>query len=558
MGILTTADKEKVKRAVPKASNKIIDATVARLYIAHPDPNAWTYTGLVGAIALVDDLVGHTFFLKLVDIIGTRGVIWDQELYVNFDYHQDRKFFHTFEIEDCLVGLLFEDTSDAAHFFKRVSNRTKYASKDTAKNKNAIALKDKLAPEATKIGPRGEYVDVTTDQRTRRARGVLYYDDQPPPEWRLLYAELAAAGITEDMIAENRQFIKDYIAKQGGPLVGLEPPIPRRHAAPHNVFADHAPEPPAAPPKKTKKAPPPPPPQGVTPQNSQTPELTPTPTNMSSSGEVTPTHSSDGSPAPSKLHTELKFRVPPSNAPVPQVSHTNIPPPQTDQSRPLPSIPQQGGSIPGQQQRPPMFDGSSSLYGQPIQGLQPPPPPPGRTNSNAGAMATPPARGNPHLLRLEVIPLRPHKEVALLHLLHRELNRLDTLRLHREPVLLLHLLQELLVERLLRLRREVFELNLKLLKPRFLNLLNHFSNHCSLNSHQLSHINPLNWLTSRLSRLKGPLNRHQSHHPHHQLLNLSSRSHNLILLLLPHHLLCLLKILPHLVEPHPHLRLLQT
>lgn len=395
MGILTTADKEKVKRAVPKASNKIIDATVARLYIAHPDPNAWTYTGLVGAIALVDDLVGHTFFLKLVDIIGTRGVIWDQELYVNFDYHQDRKFFHTFEIEDCLVGLLFEDTSDAAHFFKRVSNRTKYASKDTAKNKNAIALKDKLAPEATKIGPRGEYVDVTTDQRTRRARGVLYYDDQPPPEWRLLYAELAAAGITEDMIAENRQFIKDYIAKQGGPLVGLEPPIPRRHAAPHNVFADHAPEPPAAPPKKTKKAPPPPPPQGVTPQNSQTPELTPTPTNMSSSGEVTPTHSSDGSPAPSKLHTELKFRVPPSNAPVLQVSHTNIPPPQTDQSRPLPSIPQQGGSIPGQQQRPPMFDGSSSLYGQPIQGLQPPPPPPGRTNSNAGAMATPPARGNP-------------------------------------------------------------------------------------------------------------------------------------------------------------------
>lgn len=164
----------------------------------------------------------------------------------------------------------------------------------------------------------------------------------------------------------------------------------------------------------------------------------------------------------------------------------------------------------------------------------------------------------PHLLRLEVIPLRPHKEVALLHLLHRELNQLDTLRLHREPVLLLHLLQELLVERLLRLRREVFELNLKLLKPRFLNLLNHFSNHCSLNSHQLSHINPLNWLTSRLSRLKGPLNRHQSHHPHHQLLNLSSRSHNLILLLLRHHLLCLLKILPHLVEPHPHLRLLQT
>jgi len=68
MGLLLTADKEKVKRAIPKASNKIVDATVARLYIAYPDPQVWTYTGLSGAIALVNDLVGNTFFLKMVDI----------------------------------------------------------------------------------------------------------------------------------------------------------------------------------------------------------------------------------------------------------------------------------------------------------------------------------------------------------------------------------------------------------------------------------------------------------------------------------------------------------
>lgn len=68
MGVLLTADKEKVKRAIPKASNKIVDATVARLYIAYPDPLVWTYTGLSGAVALVNDLVGHTFFLKMVDI----------------------------------------------------------------------------------------------------------------------------------------------------------------------------------------------------------------------------------------------------------------------------------------------------------------------------------------------------------------------------------------------------------------------------------------------------------------------------------------------------------
>ena len=31
MGLLTAADKEKIKRVIPKANNKIIDATVARL-----------------------------------------------------------------------------------------------------------------------------------------------------------------------------------------------------------------------------------------------------------------------------------------------------------------------------------------------------------------------------------------------------------------------------------------------------------------------------------------------------------------------------------------------
>lgn len=280
MAVLTANDKEKIKRVIPKANNKIIDAAVARLYIAYPDPTKWTYTGLVGAVALVDDLVGHTFFLKLVDITGSRGVVWDQELYVDFEYNQDRTFFHTFEIEDCLVGLLFEDTNDAAHFFKRVTARQKHASKQTANNKNAIALKDRVGPSGPQgPGSRGEFVDTTTGQRSRRAKGVLYYDDVPPPEWRSLYAELAAAGITEDMIADNREFIKNYIAQQGGPLVGLEPPVPRKYLVKKREPEVPAPAPapvaPAATHGKKKKAPPPPPPSNGHPGTSASPSPAP-------------------------------------------------------------------------------------------------------------------------------------------------------------------------------------------------------------------------------------------------------------------------------------------
>ena len=365
MGILTTQDKEKVKRAIPKANNKIIDATVARLYIAYPDPTKWAYTGLVGAIALVDDLVGHTFFLKLVDIIGHRGVLWDQELYVDFEYNQDRKYFHTFEIEECFVGLLFEDTNDATHFYKRVTTRQKYGSSATVKNKSAIALKERIGSNKSYEipGPRGEFMDVNTAQRQRRAKGVLYYDDVPPPEWRSLYAELEAAGITEDMIADNRQFIKDYISQQGGPLVGLEPPIPRKFQRKHEIEHSMA----IAEPltvsisssssnttSKHKKAPPPPPPpSGPTSQQQQQQQQQSTtvdhhyPLNESKepsySPSPSPTSTSTSTPEPESHEitpAKPRFRLPPSTAIAPPVRNTSLPPngPQFI-DKPLPKVP---------------------------------------------------------------------------------------------------------------------------------------------------------------------------------------------------------------------------
>lgn len=66
--ILNDEDKDTVKRFVPKQSNKIQAVAVAKLYVAYPDPTKWTYTGLQGAVVLANDLVGNTYWLKMVDI----------------------------------------------------------------------------------------------------------------------------------------------------------------------------------------------------------------------------------------------------------------------------------------------------------------------------------------------------------------------------------------------------------------------------------------------------------------------------------------------------------
>ena len=66
--ILSEADKEHVKRTVPKAANKIQAVAVARLYVAYPNKQRWVYTGLQGAAVLANDLVGNTYWIKMVDI----------------------------------------------------------------------------------------------------------------------------------------------------------------------------------------------------------------------------------------------------------------------------------------------------------------------------------------------------------------------------------------------------------------------------------------------------------------------------------------------------------
>lgn len=93
--ILSKDEKAKVTSAIPKPSNKIFTASLARIYYAYPNPNDWSYAGLQGGLAFVRD-GGGILSLKLVDLDGTRGVIWEHQLYDGMEYFQDRPYFHSF------------------------------------------------------------------------------------------------------------------------------------------------------------------------------------------------------------------------------------------------------------------------------------------------------------------------------------------------------------------------------------------------------------------------------------------------------------------------------
>jgi neural Wiskott-Aldrich syndrome protein len=92
---LTTTDKNRVRSIIP-AATKILAASLARIYFAYPDPLSWSYGGLQGALVLIADRTRGAHFFCLVDLLGTRGILWEHEIYKDFDYNQDRLYFHSF------------------------------------------------------------------------------------------------------------------------------------------------------------------------------------------------------------------------------------------------------------------------------------------------------------------------------------------------------------------------------------------------------------------------------------------------------------------------------
>ncbi|TGO85704.1 hypothetical protein BPOR_0372g00080 [Botrytis porri] len=454
--ILSDDDKETVKRMVPKASNKIQAVAVARLYIAYPDRHKWTYTGLQGAAVLANDLVGNTYWIKLVDISSTnKGVIWDQEIYDTWSYNQDRTFFHTFETEECLAGLSFVDEKEAKTFMKKMNDREKNASKATKANPfggAAPAHKHSLlggffgghrhssAPSIQPTPPDSPSYVLPPSQPAHQAQnhrhsGGSFRTGQAEyaaleaidPHWRETWGEdLREMGITDDIIRDNQDFIADYIREKQAQQVitptpsGIEnqrnkaPPPPPPPAAPRtrsdspqNSSAGHgrgAPPPPPAPRRsKADIAREPTPPREPSPPRGPPPPRFAAPPPFADAGKFA--HTNDR--APSRAHASSNPGPPPPPRPAKTPiedyepgesgSRFGVPPPFTGTRITAPPPTPQRGPVPP----PPPRDihQSHSSHAIPPAHIPPPPLPP-KTPSSPGAPPLPPASTRP-------VPLPP-------------------------------------------------------------------------------------------------------------------------------------------------------
>ncbi|KAI9641816.1 hypothetical protein NHQ30_009676 [Ciborinia camelliae] len=422
--ILSEDDKETVKRMVPKASNKIQAVAVARLYIAYPNRHKWTYTGLQGAAVLANDLVGNTYWIKLVDVSSAnRGVIWDQEIYDTWSYNSDRTFFHTFETEECLAGLSFVDEKEAKTFMKKMNDREKNASKATKANPFGGAApvhkhsllggffgghRHSSAPSIQPTPPDSPSYALPPSHpahpaQNNRHSGGSFKSAQPEyaaleaidPHWRETWGEdLRQMGITDDMIRDNQDFIADYIREQQTQQ-GIIP-------APSGIE------------NQRNKVPPPPPPPAASRARSDSPQNStagqgrgappPPPAPRRSKADIPREPTPPREPSPPRGPPPPRFAAPPPFADAGKFAHTNNkapsrahassnpgpPPPPRPAKTPIEDYePGESGSKFGV---PPPFTGTRTTAPPPTPQRGPvPPPPPRDIHQSSSAHAIPPA-----------------------------------------------------------------------------------------------------------------------------------------------------------------------
>ncbi|KAG1467796.1 hypothetical protein G6F56_004212 [Rhizopus delemar] len=416
-------DKNAVRKAVP--TSKIFTAAVARLHVANPDPSQWNYSRIWGAaIFCIDKSKNNSFFIRIIDLEREAGVIWEQELYDNFQYVKEAPFLYSFETDDCMTALEFVSEDEADTFNKKIQGRQSLSSKskNTAETANDLLKKDKRKTRIDKnhIGMPANFRHVGHIGYTPGAGFSVNNND---PEMKGILEQLEALGISADEIDENQEFIQEFLQQnnqqqpqQRAPIAPSPPNVGQRKKAPPPPPGRHQGTPPPPPPPRRsnnvnssghRNSPPPPPPSSrsfasapPTPSRGRPAPPPPPPSrNNNYSAPIPPPvrpHTSNHIPAPPQLPHSTSVPVTPARPPIPSNVHRppqplsgivpppipgNIPPPVPGNIPAPPPPPPMSGGIPAPPPPPTMANGVPA----------PPPPPMGRPTTSAPPANLPPS-----------------------------------------------------------------------------------------------------------------------------------------------------------------------
>ncbi|CAG8548333.1 22362_t:CDS:10 [Cetraspora pellucida] len=415
---LNVEDKTAIKKVIKTSTNKILTATVVRLYVAHPNPNTWTYSNLMGAVAFVKDQEKNSFFFRLVDLMNDQGILWEQELRKDFKYNQECPFFHTFCTDDHFSAFSFANENEAKIFYKKVINREKLSDKKNQKNSKSGGLFG-----TKKNGKKGK-IDKASISKPTDFRHLGHIGFNPDtgfdvqninPSWKNLFDQLGELGISQryakalslmdcknqEIITQNADFIMQYVDENGGIKKTNKPAKTTTGKSASGATKKTPPPPPpsrrpgSSPSAKPKaKSPPPPPPARRSVVSNQS-------NNNGSSKHSSPPPSPKQAILPTTHKQATSHPPPPPPFPVSSVNKVTQPSPVSGINKPVhpPPLPNVNKITPisstnkiPQPHSVPSSSIHKTVQPPPVQAAPPPPPPPVRPATQNEPPPLPPAR----------------------------------------------------------------------------------------------------------------------------------------------------------------------
>ncbi|XP_067855155.1 actin nucleation-promoting factor WASL-like [Heptranchias perlo] len=112
--LLPSADNQRLFSLLGRSCVSLATAVV-QLYLAMPERRQRWVKRHCGVACLVKDNPQRSYFIRLYDLRECRNV-WEQEVYIPFQYSARRPYFHTFIADNCLAALNFSDEAEGEKF----------------------------------------------------------------------------------------------------------------------------------------------------------------------------------------------------------------------------------------------------------------------------------------------------------------------------------------------------------------------------------------------------------------------------------------------------------
>ena len=384
MGTLRFEEKQLLDKAA--SSYDILGATIARLYEAKPNPRVFTYTGMLGAIALLRSPTDGQCFLKLVSVSDGR-ILWEQTIGRDIKYVQDKPYFHSFMGSSCVIGLSFADEGEANQFFERYSQKDQFVVRPAAQpivqqpsvqqstivkspSQDSITKKTRKESAAGFFGfgktkkeeKKGSKIDKTMISAPSNFEHVSHVGYNPntgysaqniPMEWKIIFQK---AGITEEQLQDKKtaKTVAKFMKQHAGQLSAGDTAVTNTSGPPPPPPATRRAPPPPPPSRGTAGRAPPPPPPSRSINQSEFIASPPVPQRSVPSVPSYPSRAETSAPPPPPpIPSQQQSRPPqmsssggPPPPPPPPMGGPPPPPPVPSTSRPVPSVPQPASSLP--------------------------------------------------------------------------------------------------------------------------------------------------------------------------------------------------------------------